>query len=74
LRRELRRRLVQVLPELEEAPPDLGDAFEQATSFEAWDQLRSDQHASRARAEAAMQRAAAALARELVGGSAVARR
>lgn len=67
LRRELRTRLLRALPELERAPADLVDAFEQATSFEAWDRLRSEQHASRARAEAAMQRVAAALARDLEG-------
>lgn len=65
LRRELRRRLLRALPELEEAPAELVDAFEQATSFEAWDRLRSDQRASRARAAAAMLRTATALARDL---------
>lgn len=65
LRRELRRRLLQALPELAQAPADLVDAFEQATSFEAWDRLRSEQRASRARAVAAMLRMAAALAHDL---------
>jgi AcrR family transcriptional regulator len=65
LRRELRRGLLRALPELEHAPADLVDAFEQATSFEAWDQLRTEQRLTRKRAEAAAKRMVHALARDL---------
>lgn len=65
LRRELRRGLLRALPELDRAPTDLVDAFEQATSFEAWDRLRADQRLGRKRAEAAVLRMGEALARDL---------
>jgi len=57
----LRERLLSWLPELRDAPAALVDAFEQATSFEAWDRLRNDQRLSRPRAQAAMTVATAAL-------------
>jgi AcrR family transcriptional regulator len=65
--RRLRARLLGWLPELRDAPADLVEALDQATSFEAWDRLRSDQHLSRPRARAAMERAVKALVNELQG-------
>ncbi len=41
------------------------DALDLATSFEAWDRLRSDQQLGYARAQAAMERLALALVAEL---------
>jgi AcrR family transcriptional regulator len=58
---ELRAGARRWLPELAEAPPETLEAFDQATSFEAWDRLRGDQRLGRARAAAAMKRAALAL-------------
>ena len=55
--RQLRARLLRWLPELRDAPADLVEALDQATSFEAWDRLRSDQRLGRPRARAAMERA-----------------
>jgi AcrR family transcriptional regulator len=66
---QLRARLLRWLPKLDEAPADLVEALDQATSFEAWDRLRSDQRLGRPRARAAMQRAVTALVRELEDGS-----
>lgn len=65
--RALRADLASWLPELKGAPADLADAFELATSFEAWDRLRSEQRLGHARALAAMERAAIALGREFSG-------
>ena len=62
---QLRARLQRWLPELREAPADLVEALDQATSFEAWDRLRSDQRLGRARARAAMERAVRALVNDL---------
>lgn len=62
---QLRERLVRWLPELAGASPDLLEALDLATSFEAWDRLRRDQRLSRARARSAMERTALALANEL---------
>ncbi len=61
----LRDRLLQWLPELRDAPPALVEALDQATSFEAWDRLRSDQRLSRPRAQAAMNFATASLLNRL---------
>ncbi len=61
----LRERLARWLPELREAPADLVEALDQATSFEAWDRLRIDQRLSRPRAQAAMRYAARALVERL---------
>jgi AcrR family transcriptional regulator len=61
----LRERLFRWLPELRSAPPELVEALDQATSFEAWDRLRSDQRLSRPRAQAAMECATRALVKEL---------
>ncbi len=52
----LRAELVRWLPELANGPDGLADAFELATSFEAWDRLRSDQRLSRERAQRAVER------------------
>jgi len=62
--RDLRENLFHWLPELERAPADLVEALELATSFEAWDRLRSDQRLSRERAEAAIRRTVLALVDE----------
>jgi len=58
---ELRARLLLWLPELKAAPPETVEALDQATSFEAWDRLRTDQRLGKPRARAAMMRAATAL-------------
>lgn len=63
--RLLRERLLRWLPELRAAPGDLVEALDQATSFEAWDRLRSDQRLGRPRARAATERAVQALVHEL---------
>lgn len=65
---QLRARLLRWLPELREAPGDLLEALDQATSFEAWDRLRNEQDLSRPRARAAMERAVKALLNELEEG------
>jgi len=65
----LRSDLLRWLPELAGAPPEIVEALDQATSFEAWDRLRSDQRLSRARATAAMERAALALVGDMLGSS-----
>ncbi|HSJ96585.1 MAG TPA: TetR family transcriptional regulator [Myxococcota bacterium] len=65
LTRRLRVDLRRWLPELERAPEPLAEALELVTSFEAWDRLRSDQRLGAARAHAALERAALALAAEL---------
>jgi AcrR family transcriptional regulator len=56
--RELRGALREALPELEEAPPAVGEALDLVTSFEAWDRLRTDQRLSRERAQEAVEHAA----------------
>ncbi|HSQ01580.1 MAG TPA: hypothetical protein VL049_30520 [Candidatus Dormibacteraeota bacterium] len=63
--RVLRAELGRWLPELRRAPTALADALELATSFEAWDRLRSEQKLGRARAEAAVAHTALALIRDL---------
>jgi AcrR family transcriptional regulator len=62
---ELRARLLRWLPELCDAPDGIVEALDQATSFEAWDRLRSDQRLGRPRARAAMERSVRALLNEL---------
>lgn len=59
--RELRRDLLRWLPELKDHPAELVDALDLATSFEAWDRLRTEQRLSNARALATMQRIVDAL-------------
>jgi AcrR family transcriptional regulator len=63
--RELRADLLRWLPELEEAPAALVEALDLATSFEAWDRLRSDQRLKREAARATVQRMVLALLHEL---------
>jgi AcrR family transcriptional regulator len=58
---ELSTNLLRWLPELAKAPDEERDAIELATSFEAWDRLRTDQHLSRERAQAAIERTVLAL-------------
>lgn len=65
LMRELRANLRRWLPELAEAPAALLDALDLATSFEAWDRLRTLQRLGRERAQSAMARLARSLASEL---------
>jgi AcrR family transcriptional regulator len=65
--RELREDLQRWLPELEAAAPELAEALDLATSFEAWNRLRGDQRLGPGRARDAMERAALALARALPG-------
>jgi hypothetical protein len=57
--------LLRWLPELEHAPDDLVEALDLATSFEAWDRLRSEQRLGRARALAALERLVLSLAADL---------
>ena len=63
--RGLRAHLLRWLPELRRAPAAIVDALDLATSFEAWDRLRSEQGLSRARAQAAVERVVGALVKEL---------
>lgn len=63
----LRARLLEWLPELTDAPAATLEAVDQATSFEAWDRLRSEQRLGRARAREAMQQAVLALTATLDG-------
>ncbi len=59
--RHLRASLRQWLPELDALPPERAAGVELITSFEAWDQLRSDQRLARRRAEATLATAVLAL-------------
>lgn len=59
--RDLRRHLLLVLPELREHDGAALAAFELATSFEAWDRLRAEQHLKPERAREAMEFAALAV-------------
>jgi len=54
--RALRADLVRWLPELGQAPADAVDALDLATSFEAWDRLRTEQRLGRERAHAVTER------------------
>jgi hypothetical protein len=54
--RGLRADLLRALPELDDAPADVVDALELATSFEAWDRLRTEQRLGRERARAVVER------------------
>ncbi|MFI5364578.1 MAG: TetR/AcrR family transcriptional regulator [Candidatus Binatia bacterium] len=63
--RALRADLLRWLPELRRAPAAVVDALDLATSFEAWDRLRSEQSLSSARAQAAVERAVLALVKAL---------
>jgi AcrR family transcriptional regulator len=59
--RELRRRLLLWLPELEDISAETRNAIELLTSFEAWDRLRSDQRLGRSAARATIERAVVAV-------------
>lgn len=61
LARDLRGGLRRWLPELAEAPREIREAVEVATSFEAWERLRTEQRQSRARAVAVVERAVTVL-------------
>ncbi len=61
--RALRKDLLRWLPQLRDAPEEVVGAFDLATSFEAWDRLRSDQRLGRERARAVIERTVAALQR-----------
>jgi hypothetical protein len=63
--RGLRTDLVRWLPELRRAPAAVVDALELATSFEAWDRLRSEQRLGRERAQAAVERVVLGLVADL---------
>ena len=67
--RDLRRHLLLVLPELREHDGAALAAFELATSFEAWDRLRADQHLKPERAGEAMEFAALAILAALPRGA-----
>ena len=60
----LRDDLLLWLPELDGAPADLMQAIELATSFEAWDALRSDRQLSVKQASAVVERSLLALLRD----------
>ena len=59
--RTLRSRLLLWLPELCEAPHDLVEAVDLATSFDAWERLRGDQRLSQRRARSVLRRTVLAL-------------
>lgn len=61
LLRDLRADLLRWLPELERSPAPVVDALDLLLSFESWDSLRTDRGLSRARAQAALERAVLAL-------------
>ena len=63
--RGLRGDLMRWLPELRSAPEDVVNALELATSFEAWDRLRTEQRLGRERAQAVVERMVLALVAEL---------
>ena len=61
----LRADLVRWLPELRRAPDALVEALDVATSFEAWDRLRTEQRLGRERAHAAVERMVLGVVAEL---------
>ncbi len=63
--RALRADLRRWLPELRRAPAGVADALDLATSFEAWDRLRTEQRLARERAQAAVERMVLCLVGEL---------
>jgi AcrR family transcriptional regulator len=63
--RRQRAELLAALPELEPAPAPLLEAFDLATSFEAWDRLRGVQRLGPERAQETLAATALALLREL---------
>jgi len=65
--RELRADLIRWLPELQHAAAGIVDALELATSFEAWDRLRTEQRLSRERAQSALECMVRGLVADLAG-------
>src|ERR1700687_1824773 len=63
--RGLRTDLRRWLPELRRAPAGIADALDLATSFEAWDRLRTGQRLGRERARAAVEQMVVALVAKL---------
>ena len=63
--RALRTQLLRWLPELGHAPQEIVEGLDLATSFEAWDRLRTEQRLSRERAHAALERTVQALVESL---------
>lgn len=63
--RTLRQELRRWLPEIGAAPAAVVDALELATSFEAWDRLRTEQGLSVARAKSTIEQIVLSLGREL---------
>ncbi len=63
--RVLRDDLMRWLPELRRGPAEVVDALDLATSFEAWDRLRTEQRLGRERAHATVERTVVALVAEL---------
>ena len=63
--RALRADLMRWLPELRRAPAGVADALDLATSFEAWDRLRTEQRLARERAQAVVERMVLCLVAEL---------
>src|SRR5262245_51723149 len=70
----LRADLVEWLPEVRQAPAEITNALELATSFEAWDRLRIEQRLSRERAQAAVEHVALCLLAGLGGAKGRSRR
>jgi len=66
--RGLRDDLARWLPEIRRAPAAILEALDLATSFEAWDRLRTEQRLGRERAQAAVQTTVLALVAPLVDG------
>ena len=69
MHRLLRADLLRWFPELSGASPALVEAVDLATSFEAWDRLRAEQHLKPERARAAMEFAALAILAALPRGA-----
>lgn len=65
LAKEFRADLLDWLPELHAAAPELLDALDMALSFEAWDRLRVQQQLSRQRAVQSIEHIFAALTRDI---------
>jgi AcrR family transcriptional regulator len=64
--RELRERLMRVLPELEDAPGALFESLDLVLSFDAWERLRTDQKLSRERAAEVLETTVRTLAAPLL--------
>jgi AcrR family transcriptional regulator len=65
MQRKLRADLRQWLPELARADKELAEAVELATSFEAWDRLRTDRQLSEQQSTGIVERTVVALCRDL---------